>query len=153
MASATVEQINEALDAYNAALGAPAGMLLGIAKTESAYNEDTGRFLNVRNSIGATGLMQLMPIALKDIKRAFGYDIDPYDPLWSVFGAALMFVLNYRYLSKALGRAPSWEALIVAYNGGWTAGKYYELNGRAPSAEGRNYIAKVNNVMSEWTYA
>src|SRR5437667_12586294 len=113
--------INYYLQAFNEWLNAPTGMLQGIAETESSYDVDTGAFRNVRNSLGATGLMQLKPIAIVDIKRAYKIKIDPYDPLWSIYGAALLFLLNLRYIRHYTGEIPTWNALIVAYNGGWSA--------------------------------
>lgn len=135
------------LNVFNEMIGAPPGMLLAMAMKESSYNPSTGYFRNVRNWLGAAGLMQLRPNAIADIKRAYGIDINPFDPVWSAYGAALMFDLNRRYIKYYAKVDPSWPALIVAYNGGWTAGKFYMLNGYAPSVEGRNYIAFVDNAM------
>lgn len=114
---------------------------------ETAYNPQTGQFLNVCNYLGACGLMQLRSIALQDIKNNFGITIDRSDALQSVVGAALMFVLNYRYLVSR-GYQPTWESLIVAYNGGWTAGKRYLETGNAPTVEGQDYLAFVGDVVS-----
>lgn len=135
------DSINYLLGYYNDWLGAPAGTLLALARIESAYDPDTGNFLNVRNSVGAMGLMQLMPIALADIRNNYGMNIDPFNPIQSVVGASLMFVLNYKYLAARNVKRISWAALVVAYNGGWSAGKYYAETGNAPSDEGRKYVA------------
>lgn len=136
------DTINFYLEWFNEWLGAPKGTLFAIANNESAYNPNTGQFLNVRNAVGAIGLMQLMPIALTDLRQHYGVNIDPYNPVQSIIGAALMFVINYRYLTARNTPNISWAALVVAYNGGWSAGRSYALTGVAPSAEGRNYVAK-----------
>ena len=140
------EWINYYLQYFNQWLGAPTNLLLGIARAESGYNPSTGQFQNVCNYLGACGLMQLRPIAAQDLKNQFGITIDRQDALQSVVGAAMLMVLNYKYI-RAKGLQPTWESLIVAYNGGWTAGKYYIENGEAPSVEGRNYLASVSNAI------
>lgn len=130
-------------------LGLPSYALLLVAMIESSFDPDTGEFQNVRNwRTGATGLMQLRPIALADIKRAFGMSLDPYNPIQAIVGAALLFYLNRRYLRYYTKTEPDFRALLVAYNGGWTAGRYYMQNGFAPTAEGRNYLAKATNFAS-----
>lgn len=146
MPTYSADWINYYLDYYNSWLNAPRFMLFGIAMKESGYNPQTGAFQNVCNYLGACGLMQLRPIAVKDLANNFGINVDRNDALQSVLGAALMFLLNYRYLS-AKGYTPNWESLIVAYNGGWTAGAKYLASGSAPTAEGRDYLAYVERVV------
>ena len=139
------EPINAYLDYYTGWLGAPAGTLAALARIESNYNPVTGNFLNVCNSVNACGLMQLRPDMLSDIRRVYGMNVDPLEPVHAVVAAAAAFTLNYLYLSRANVQRITWAALVVAYNGGWTAGRYYATNGQAPSSEGRNYVAKWAN--------
>jgi len=139
----SADWINYYLNWFNQWLGAPNNLLLALARTESGYDPTTGNFQNVCNYLGACGLMQLRPIAVQDIKNQFGITIDRSDALQSVVGAAMLMVLNYRYIA-ARGLQPSWESLIVAYNGGWTAGRDFLQNGDAPTQEGRNYLATVS---------
>ena len=142
------DTLNYYMRYFSQAIGAPDDLLVSIAMKESSYNPSTGSFRNVCNSVRACGLMQLRPIALADIKRAFKYNIDPLDPVQSIVGAACMFLLNQRYI-KVIGKVnPSLEALVVAYNGGWSAGNFFMKYGYAPSYEGKNYLAFVMQNMS-----
>lgn len=139
------DYLNYLMQYFSLWLGGPANLLQSIAMKESIYNPSTGTWRNVCNQYKACGLMQLKPIALADIKRAFRYNIDPMDPVQAIVGAALMFKLNDRYIRYYTKQAPSWPALIVAYNVGWTGGRYYMQTGRAPYTEAINYLAFVGN--------
>ena len=141
--------INYYLEWFTNWLGAPRGTLAALARIESNYNAETGSFLNVRNHVGATGLMQLMDIARADIRQHYGANIDPYNPIQSIVAAALMFVINYTYLTRNNVPNISWAALVVAYNGGWTAGRTYAQTGIAPSDEGRNYVAQWQSLTGQ----
>lgn len=135
------ETINRTLDFYNGWLRAPTGTLAALAAIESRYDPATGSFLNVCNAVNACGLMQLRPDMLADIRRIYGMNLDPLQPIHAIVGAAAAFTINYLYLARANVANLTWAALVAAYNGGWTAGRYYATNGRAPSPEGRNYVA------------
>jgi soluble lytic murein transglycosylase-like protein len=122
--------------------GLPPNTLLSIAMVESSYNPATGYFRNVCNNVRACGLMQIKPIALADIKRIYGYDIDPLNPIQAIVGAALMFMINRRYLKHYTGQEPNVWALVVAYNGGWTQGRRY-MQGLNTGNEQTNYVRNV----------
>ena len=133
--------LNYLMQYYTAWLGAPAGTLLALAPKESRYNPTTGEWRNVCNYVGACGLMQLRQIALADIRNNFGFNVDPMDPAQAIVGATAMMILNYRYMAARGVRNITWAAIVVAYNGGWTAGKYFAENGYAPTKEGQDYVA------------
>jgi len=135
------ETINYYLEWFNNWLGAPAGTLAALARIESGYDPSTGQFNNVCNWLGACGLMQLRPAALADVRNAYNVTVDPRDPIQAIVAATLFFIVNYRYLERARVQNLTWAALVTAYNGGWTAGRFYAANGYAPSAEGRQYVA------------
>jgi hypothetical protein len=141
--SVEADTLNYYMRYFSEAIGAPPDLLMSIAMKESSYNPSTGKWRNVCNSVKACGLMQLRPIALADIKRVFKYNLDPLDPVQSIVGAACMFLINQRYIQVIAKINPSIQALVVAYNGGWTAGRFYMQKGYAPTLEGRNYIAFV----------
>jgi Transglycosylase SLT domain len=141
------DTLNYLMRYYSQWANLPANALMIVAMIESSYNPQTGAFRNVRNwATGATGLMQLRSIALADLARAYRVNIDPMNPIQSIVAAALLFNLNRRYLRHYTGREPDFSALLVAYNGGWTAGRYYMNTGRAPSREGAGYLAKANQI-------
>lgn len=139
------ETLNYYMEYFSRWLGAPSNLLQAIATKESSYDPNTGAFYNVCNNMGACGLMQLRPIALRDIKQRFGMNIDPLDPIQAIVGAALMFYLNRQYLRYYTRKNPPLSALIVAYNGGWQAGFTYMMRGYPPTVEGRNYLAFVGS--------
>lgn len=134
--------LNYYLDYFTGWLRAPAGTLRAIARIESGFDPASGNFANVCNSSGACGLMQMKNVALTDIKRVYDITVDPLNPIQAIVGAACFFIINYNYLVARNVQNLSWAALVVAYNGGWTAGREYAQSGNAPSAEGRAYVAK-----------
>ena len=124
----------------------PSGTLQTIAQIESSFNTDTGDFVNGCNRVQACGLMQLRPIALKDIYRHYRVSLDPTDPYQAVVGAAAMFNINRGYLRYYTKQDPDVNALIAAYNGGWGAGRNYML-GRQIPRETMNYLALADQYM------
>ena len=138
----SADVLNSYMSYYSEWLGGPSNLLQTIAQKESSYNPVTGSFRNVCNSVRACGLFQLRPIALADIKRVYGYDLDPLDPIQATIGATLLFLINARYLARYVPQL-TWPILIVAYNGGRKAGYSFYRYGYAPSNESRNYLAFV----------
>lgn len=123
----------------------PALALESIAKRESSYDPSTGTFRNVCNFwSGACGLMQLRKIALADIKRVYGYELNALDPIHSIIGAALLFKINREYLKHySGGQIPDFLALAAAYNGGWTVGLKY-MRGQVLPSETAAYVAYMD---------
>jgi len=78
-------RVAKQMDAEERRLGLPPGILGKIAFQESSFRP------NEVSPAGAVGLMQLTPIAIKDIKDRYGVSIDPRDPIQAVRGAALHF--------------------------------------------------------------
>lgn len=92
-----------ALDAAEKKYGLPAGVLTGVANTESNFNP------NARSSAGAVGLMQLMPNLFPGAgKNAFG-DIDT---------AGRELGRLYRTYSATYGPEKGLQLALAAYNGG-----------------------------------
>ncbi len=123
--------------------GMPSNFLMYVAMKESSYNPTTGWFRNVCNSVNACGLMQLRPIALRDIYNNYKITIDPLNPILAIVGAALLVVLNRRYLRYYLGYNPDIVVQLAAYNGGWQAGYRLVTTGNFVSAENRNYVVVI----------
>lgn len=139
------ELLNYYLEFMSKWAGLPPKLLTAIAMVESSYNPKTGTFRNVCNSSKACGLMQIKPIAVADIKRVYGWDIQPLNPISGIIGGALMFNINRNYLRKLAGAEPNIWALVVAYNGGWTQGRNY-MRGLPIGAEQTGYVQKVYNI-------
>lgn len=131
-------------------LGLPDFALEMLASIESSYDPETGQFINVCNSSQACGLFQLKPIALLDIRNNFRVTLNPLDPIHSIVGAALLLYLNRRYITNKTGQVPDFWALVLSFNGGWTAGAYFMTNGRAYPGENSTYLAKVINYISAY---
>ena len=147
MAQADEQTINFLLDYYNGWLGAPNGLLLAFATLESGYDPATGNYNNVCNSIGACGLMQLMPITIKDIYNKFGMQINPLNPIQAVVGGAANVYLIREYIRRVGGVEPDWAAITVGYNQGWRAGLRYVNTGAINNFETQNYLANVSSMV------
>lgn len=127
---------------YSEWLGLPSSFLQSIARAESSYNPATGYFRNVCKGYSC-GLMQLNKMsAIPDIRNRFKMILDPFDPIQSIVGGAALTYLNRKYIQYYTGYEPGLEELIVAYNGGWSAGKKYMFYGTGPR-ESMNYLPKV----------
>lgn len=146
MAQVNPEQANYLMGYYSEWLGLPSNFLQSITRAESSYDPDSGFYRNICNGYSC-GLMQLNKrTALPDLKRAFNMDIDPFDPIISIIGGAALTYLNRRYIEIKTGYTPDLETLIVAYNGGWAAGRQYMYYGTGP-AESMNYLPIVLGYM------
>jgi soluble lytic murein transglycosylase-like protein len=127
-------------------LNLPAGTLGTIAAIESGYNPATGQYSGAQSRAGAMGLMQMMPIAVADVRQQYGVDIDPLIPPLAVMGAALHLSLTRRYMRRALADAPmTLGDLLAGYNGGWSVGRARAL-GQTINAESSAYVNKARSL-------
>lgn len=140
------ETLNSYMRYYSEWLGLPSDLLMLVAMKESSYNPETGYYNNGYSWAGAQGLMQLRPIAVRDIYQRFGITIDPSEPIQSIVGAAIMFYLNRLYLKHYAKQSPDVNALIVAYNGGWSMGLRY-MRGQSIARESYYYLASIGGAL------
>ncbi|MBQ5602686.1 MAG: lytic transglycosylase domain-containing protein [Clostridia bacterium] len=103
---------------------------------------------SVTSSVGARGLMQIMPETFADVQKALKTDYtddDLYDPAVNI--RAGTYYLSYLY--KILG---DWELVHAAYNAGignvwsWLDDDRYSKDGKLtdiPFGETKNYLKKV----------
>lgn len=150
MAQVNPELFNAYAKYFAGWLGFPENYFIAQAMKESSYDPNTGYFRNVCNSYGSCGILQIQRAAITDVNRVFKTSgLSAMDPIQSLVVAALYMVVLDRYLRYYSKYSPlqygDWQTLAVAYNGGINAGRYYVAHGYAPSYEGRNYIAFINN--------
>lgn len=118
-------------------------ILAAIARTESSWLSDA------QSSVGALGLMQIMPETALYLAQERGLTLeleDLYDPRVSLdYGAY--------YLKKLYGQFKNWDTVFAAYNAGptqvstWLEDDEYSKGKRLtfiPFEETRRYVEKVN---------
>ena len=110
--------------------GVDPGLLAAVARQESNFDP------RAVSSVGAQGLMQLMPATARGLGVA-----DPFDPAQAVDGAARLL----RDLTTRFGRV---DLALAAYNAG--PGAVLRYDGIPPYPETRNY---VRSVMAMWEAA
>lgn len=129
----------------------PKAWVLGLIRAESAWNP------NARSSVGARGLMQLMPGTARDVAKSLGLSAEPlHDPDHNIR-------LGSRYLSRRLSDLDKNPVLATAaYNAGIGAVKRWLKQPAAPPwdlwietipfKETREYVARVMafTVLYDW---
>lgn len=142
----------EEIQKYAHSVGNDAPLMLALVREESYFNPDA------TSSVGARGLMQLMPATAKEISAHYGYGLmsenDLYKPelnikIGNTYYAQLRSMLNNLDISA-----------IAAYNGGigsigrWKKNLNYadtdEFVEQIPYSETKNYVKKV--FRSYWNY-
>lgn len=129
------------VDGVNDYHGLPRGLLMMIGYQE---NGRTWNWTNKRSPSGAVGIMQLMPITLKQIKQISGFLPNPLDMGHSVYGSGIYL----KWLHALLG---NWRHAIAAYNYGLgnvrkNIAKYGYLNEKVLPAETQNYLYVADNL-------
>lgn len=104
-------------------------LLRGIAQTES------GGDINAKSGAGAIGLMQFMPSTAKS------YNIDPHDPVQSIYGAASLMNDNLNHFGNV-------NKALKAYNNGydesrWNNPETEQYDGKV--LKNMENIAKIRN--------
>ncbi len=106
-------------------------LLKSLIKAESQFDAQAV------STMGARGLMQLMPGTAKDMGV-----VNSFDPEQNVMGGT-------RYLRLMLDKFRSVEKALAAYNAGPASVIYYQ--GIPPFAETQNYVVIIKNYYQKYT--
>lgn len=133
------------VEKYSSEYGVPCELIWAVIRTESSFDS------SAESSVGAVGLMQLMPETFLEIttyRLKEGLDVGMrYDPETNIrYGTY--------YLSYLYERYGNWDAVVAAYNAGlgnvddWI--KSDPLLEDIPYKETRNYLKKVNKAKEKY---
>ena len=115
-----LDTIRAAAQQYNV----PPSLLYGLTQQESGFNP------RAVSPSGAIGMTQMLPSTAKQ------YGVNPYDPVQSIYGAAM-------YLNQANKRYGNWSDAVGSYNMGMGGMDAVLAGRRSIPAETRNYIPAV----------
>lgn len=148
------KKYSEYVERYSEEYDIDENFIYAVIKTESGFDPDA------RSNVGAVGLMQLMPIAFKEVSnniednKGLKYS-DMYNPEYNIMYGT--WYLNYLY--EQFG---SYELTIAAYHAGMTEVRGWLYSGvldednlnldNIPSeySDTRHYINKVINAYKEY---
>lgn len=137
---------------YAHSVGNDAPLMLALVREESYFNPDA------KSSVGARGLMQLMPATAKEISAHYGYGLTDEDDLYK---PELNIKIGNTYYAQLRSMLNNLDiSAIAAYNGGigsigrWKKNLNYadtdEFVEQIPYPETKNYVKKV--FRSYWNY-
>ncbi len=108
----------------------PAAWIRAIMRAESAYD------VRAVSSVGAMGLMQVMPETWLELRARYSLGSDPFDPHDNIIAGAA-------YLREMYDRYGDFSAMLAAYNAGPQRYDEYLAGTRALPAETRAYVATI----------
>lgn len=127
-------------------------LMLALIREESYFNP------NAQSSVGARGLMQLMPLTAKEISTNYGFGMTAPDDLYK---PELNIKIGNKYYAQLRSMLNNLDiSAVAAYNGGigaigrWQKNLNYsdtdEFIEQIPYSETKNYVKKV--FRSYWNY-
>jgi len=120
--------------------GVPQPWIRAVMQIESGGRTMLGEKQPIKSSMGAMGLMQLMPETYNDMRLQNGLGRNPYDPHDNIMaGAAYLRFLRARY---------GYPAMFAAYNDG-PGNLEARMMGRGLlPVETQNYMVNITNAMA-----
>lgn len=128
---------------YSNEFDVPEALVYAVIRTESNFDPEA------RSSVGAIGLMQLMPDTLDWLARL----LDEEAPTGEITDPETNIKYGTYYLRHLYDRFGNWDTAIAAYNAGhgrvalWLKNSEYSDDGitlkKIPFEETRNYVNKV----------
>lgn len=120
--------------------GVPQNWIRAVIQVESGGRTMLGENQPITSSMGAMGLMQLMPSTYQDMRVEFGLGADPYDPHDNILaGAAYLRWLRARY---------GYPEMFAAYNDGPGNLEVRLVRGGLLPIETRNYLSSISNSLA-----
>jgi len=120
--------------------GVPQPWIRAVIQVESGGRTMLGENQPIKSSMGAMGLMQLMPDTYNDMRAEYGLGKNPYDPHDNIMaGTAYLRFLRAKY---------GYPQMFAAYNDG-PGNLEARMMGRGllPN-ETQNYVASITNVLA-----
>ncbi len=124
----------------------PVEVLYGVIKTESNFDE------KAVSSVGACGLMQLMPETFDWLQTVKGESLDDFE----IFDPKINVDYGSSYLAMLYERFGNWDTVFAAYNAGptivsvWLQSSEDMTLSDIPYSETDNYVKKVNLAIQEY---
>jgi membrane-bound lytic murein transglycosylase B len=119
----------------------PQSWIRAVMTRESGGRTMMGEGIPIASSVGAVGIMQLMPETYQDMRTQYGLGNNPADPHDSVIaGAAYLKWLHRKY---------GFPNMFAAYNDGPSNFDKYLAGGRALPPETIAYLAGLSNKLSD----
>ncbi|MBK8190829.1 MAG: lytic transglycosylase domain-containing protein [Vampirovibrionales bacterium] len=129
-ASAGPDEINALIQQASQREGLDPSLVKAVVQAESGMNP------RAVSSVGAQGLMQLMPATAREMGVS-----DPFDPAQNIAGGT-------RYLKGLVEKYQSAPLAVAAYNAG--PGAVDRHHGVPPYAETRGYVSRVMSLQRQY---
>lgn len=139
----------EYVQKYASEYNIPEYIIFAVIKVESDFDP------NAVSSMGAIGLMQMMPKTFKWLTSS--EHLSEYLPVSSLYTPDVSIRYGCYYLRYLFKKFHNWNTVFAAYNGGegnvtkWLSdSKYSDGNGNLtdiPNKETKNYVKKVNEAL------
>jgi hypothetical protein len=113
----------------------PEPWIRAVLAAESAHD------VRAVSSVGAIGLMQVMPDTWEELRDRYRLGDDPFDARDNILAGAA-------YLREMLDRYGTIGGMLAAYNAGPARYDEYLASGRALPAETRDYVAALAPILS-----
>ena len=120
--------------------GVPQNWIRAVMQAESGGRTMLGENQPITSSMGAMGLMQLMPSTYQDMRVGYGLGSNPYDPHDNILaGTAYLRWLRERY---------GYPEMFAAYNDGPGNLELRLVRGGLLPIETRNYLSSISNSLA-----